>query len=248
MSGHSKWHNIQARKTKGDAVRGKTFTKLSRELAVAVKEGGPDADSNHRLRDAITKAKQNNMPSDNITKAIKKASGDLGSVNFENIIYEGYGISGSAVIVECLTDNKNRTAGEVRHSFDKYGGGLGANGCVSFLFKRKGVIIIEKKDGMNSDEIFMQALEAGAEDIQEDEDAFEIYTTTDSLKNVANALENSGLTLASQELELIPDIYVELDEKKMLSFEKMIDALEDLDDVQEIYHNVKMNESLENDN
>lgn len=242
MSGHSKWHNIQARKTKGDAVRANVFTKLARELAVAVKEGGPDADSNPRLRLAITKAKQNNMPNDNITKAIKKASGDLGAVNYENIIYEGYGISGSAVIVECLTDNKNRTAGEVRHCFDKFGGGLGASGCVSYLFKRKGVIIIEKKVGMNSDEIFMQALEAGAEDIQEDDEAFEIFTTPENLKNVAKALEDAGLTLASQEPDLIPDVYVELDENKMKTFEKMIEALEDLDDVQEIYHNVKMND------
>lgn len=242
MSGHSKWHNIQARKKKGDAERGKNFTKLGRELAVAVKEGGPDIDSNHRLRDAISKAKQNNMPSDTISKAIKKASGDLGSVNYESIVYEGYGVSGSAVIVECLTDNKNRTAGDVRHYFDKFGGGLGANGCVSYLFKRKGIIIIEKKDGIDSDEIFMQALEAGAEDLTEDEDVFEIYTMPEELKNVAKKLEDSGLSLASQEIELIPDLYVELEENKLRTFEKMINALEDLDDVQEIYHNVKMDE------
>lgn len=242
MAGHSKWHNIQARKKKGDAERGKNFTKLGREIAVAVKEGGADADINHRLRDAIAKAKQNNMPNDNIAKAIKKASGDLGSVNYEGITYEGYGVSGSAVIVECLTDNKNRTAGDVRHCFDKYGGSLGSNGCVSYLFKRKGVIIIEKQDGMDSDEILMQALEAGADDFTDDESIFEIFTKPEDLKNVAKNLESAGLTLASQEIELIPDLYVELDEKKLITFEKMINALEELDDVQEIYHNVKMND------
>jgi YebC/PmpR family DNA-binding regulatory protein len=240
MSGHSKWHNIQARKKKGDATRGKVFTKIGRELAVAVKEGGADPDINNRLRDVIAKAKQNNMPSDNIARAIKKASGDVNSVNYENTTYEGYGIAGAAVIVECLTDNKNRTAGDVRHCFDKYGGGLGATGCVSYLFKRKGVIIIEKNDKINSDDVFMKALEAGAEDIQEDDDVIEIYTAPDNLKEVADSLEKDGIILASQEIDQIPDMYIELDENKKSTFEKMLEALEDLDDVQEIYHNVKL--------
>ncbi|MDD2445914.1 MAG: YebC/PmpR family DNA-binding transcriptional regulator [Clostridia bacterium] len=240
MSGHSKWHNIQARKKKGDAARGKVFTKIGRELAVAVKEGGADPDTNNRLRDIITKAKQNNMPSDNIARAIKKASGDINSVRYENITYEGYGVAGSAVIVECLTDNKNRTAGDVRHCFDKYGGGLGATGCVSYLFKRKGVIIVEKDDKINSDDIFIEALEAGAEDIQEDDEVIEIYTTPESLKEVADNLEKANIVLASQDVDQIPDMYIELEENKKSTFEKMLEALEDLDDVQEVYHNVKL--------
>lgn len=240
MSGHSKWHNIQAKKNKTDAQRGKIFTKIGRELAVAVKEGGPDVSSNAKLRLVVQKAKDNNMPNDNIAKAIKKASGELGSVNYESIVYEGYGINGSAVLVECLTDNKNRTAGDVRHAFDKHNGSLGANGCVSYLFKRKGLIIVEKTQNSNSDEIFEKALEAGAEDFVEDEDCFEIFTLPENLTSVAEALEKSGITLASQNVEQIPDMYVELDEHQQEVFEKMIDTLEDLDDVQEIYHNVKM--------
>lgn len=238
MSGHSKWHNIQARKGKSDAQRGKIFTKVGREIAVAIKEGGADISTNNRLRLAIQKAKDCNMPNDNITKALKKASGELNSVNYESITYEGYGNSGSAVIVECLTDNKNRTAGDVRHLFDKFGGSLGANGCVSYLFKRKGVILIEKTEQTDSDTIFMLALEAGAEDIEEDDESFEIYTTPEKFNEVVNSLENSGLTLASKQIDLIPDLYVELEDKKKELFEKMIENLDDLDDVQEIYHNV----------
>ncbi|MDD4816123.1 MAG: YebC/PmpR family DNA-binding transcriptional regulator [Clostridia bacterium] len=238
MSGHSKWHNIQARKGKSDAQRGKIFTKIGREIAVSVKEGGADMATNNRLRLAVQKAKENNMPNDNITKAIKKASGEINSVNYESITYEGYGNGGSAVIVECLTDNKNRTAGDVRHLFDKFGGSLGANGCVSYLFKRKGTIMIEKTAQTDSDTIFMLALEAGAEDIEEDEESFAIYTTPEKFNEVVNSLETSELLLASKQIDLVPDLYVELDEKKQELFQKMIDNLEDLDDVQEIYHNV----------
>ena len=162
MSGHSKWHNIQATKGKMDAARSKIFTKIGRELAVAVKLGGPDPASNSKLRDVISKAKQNNMPNDNIERSIKKASGELGSVNYESIVYEGYGAGGSAVIVECLTDNKNRTAGDVRHAFDKHGGSLGSSGCVSYLFQRKGIIIVPREEGLDSDALMMDALEAGA--------------------------------------------------------------------------------------
>ena len=239
MSGHSKWHNIQARKGKSDAQRGKIFTKIGREIAVVVKAGGADPVSNSKLRDIIAKAKQNNMPNDSIQRAIKKATGELSNVNYENTTYEGYGVGGSAVIVECLTDNKNRTAGDVRHAFDKHGGSLGASGCVSYLFKRKGIIILEKKDNMDSDEILMQALEAGAKDVLEDEDSFTIETAPEDLNSVVESLKNNGIEVSEYESMLVPDMYVELDEAKQAQFEKMLDALEDLDDVQNVYHNVK---------
>lgn len=239
MSGHSKWHNIQARKGKSDAERGKIFTKIGREIAVVVKTGGADPVSNSKLRDIIAKAKQNNMPNDSIQRAIKKATGELSNVNYENTTYEGYGVGGSAVIVECLTDNKNRTAGDVRHAFDKHGGSLGASGCVSYLFKRKGIIILEKNDEMDSDEILMQALEAGAKDVLEDEDCFTIETASDELNSVVESLKSNGIEVNEYDVELVPDMYVELDEAKQTQFEKMIDALEDLDDVQNVYHNVK---------
>ena len=239
MSGHSKWHNIQARKSKSDAQRGKIFTKIGREIAVVVKTGGADPVSNSKLRDVIAKAKQNNMPNDSIQRAIKKATGELSNVNYEETTYEGYGVGGSAVIVECLTDNKNRTAGDVRHTFDKHGGSLGATGCVSYLFKRKGVIILEKKEGLDSDEILMQALEAGAKDVLEDEDSFTIETAPDELNSVVESLNKNGIEVLEYSVEQVPDMYVELDEAKQTQFEKMIDALEDLDDVQNVYHNVK---------
>lgn len=239
MSGHSKWHNIQARKGKSDAQRGKIFTKIGREIAVVVKAGGADPVSNSKLRDIIAKAKQNNMPNDSIQRAIKKATGELSNVNYENTTYEGYGVGGSAVIVECLTDNKNRTAGDVRHAFDKHGGSLGASGCVSYLFKRKGIIILEKKDNMDSDEILMQALEAGAKDVLEDKDSFTIETAPEDLNSVVESLKNNGIEVSEYESMLVPDMYVELDEGKQAQFEKMLDALEDLDDVQNVYHNVK---------
>ena len=178
------------------------------------------------------------MPNDNIAKAIKKASGEGGGVNYESITYEGYGTSGSAVIVECLTDNKNRTAGDVRHLFDKYGGSLGQSGCVSYMFKRKGVILIEKTAEVDSDALFMSALDAGAEDITDDEESFEITTTPEAFDEVVNALEGAGFTLASKEISLVPDMYVDLPEDKQATFEKMLDLLDDLDDVQNIYHNV----------
>ncbi|MBR2052792.1 MAG: YebC/PmpR family DNA-binding transcriptional regulator [Clostridia bacterium] len=239
MSGHSKWHNIQNRKGKVDAQRSNIFTKLGREISVAVKEGGPDPSSNTRLRLAIQKAKENNMPNDTITKAIKKANGELGSVNYENITYEGYGIGGSAVIVECLTDNKNRTAGDVRHAFDKFGGSLGTSGSVSYLFKRKGQIIIEKTDAVNGDDLFLIAVDAGAEDVVENDDCFEIFTAPDVFEAVANALESAGVAIASKSVSLIPDMYVNLNEQQAQTFEKMFDMLDGLDDVQEIYHNVE---------
>ena len=218
MSGHSKWHNIQAKKGKTDAARGKIFTKIGRELAVCVKAGGPDPNVNSKLKDIIQKAKDNNMPNDNIERSIKKASGELGGVNYEAQTYEGYGVGGSAVIVECLTDNKNRTAGDVRHAFDKHGGALGSLGCVSYLFKRKG----------------------GAVDVAEDEDSVEIITEPNKHNEMRDALASKGYNVVSADTELVPDMYVDLNGEQLPKFQRMIDALEDLDDVQEVYHNVNL--------
>lgn len=242
MSGHSKWHNIQARKGKSDAQRGKIFTKIGREIAVIVKQGGSDPVSNPKLRDVIAKAKQNNMPNDSIERSIKKAAGEMGGVNYESCTYEGYGQGGSAVIVECLTDNKNRTAGDVRHAFDKFGGSLGSNGCVSYLFQRKGVVAIEKTEKVNSDELMLLALDLGAMDIVEYEDSFEIITEANEHNNLSEKLEKEGYVVVSAETTLVPDSTVDLDEEKLVKFNRMIDALEDLDDVQEVYHNVNLPE------
>lgn len=240
MSGHSKWHNIQATKGKMDAARSKIFTKIGRELAVAVKSGGPDPTTNAKLRDVISKAKQNNMPNDNIERSIKKASGELGSVNYEAIVYEGYGIGGSAVIVECLTDNKNRTAGDVRHAFDKHGGSLGSNGCVSYLFQRKGIIIVPREEGLDSDALMMDALDACAKDVVEEDDEIEIITEPNDVTQIKQVLENKGYNIVLAESQLVPDLYVDLDQTKLVSFQKMLDVLNDLDDVQEVYHNVNL--------
>ena len=238
MSGHSKWHNIQATKNKADAARGKIFTKIGREIAVAVKMGGADPNSNAKLRDVISKAKQNNMPNDNIQRSIKKASGELNSVNYEEISYEGYGIGGSAVMVKCLTDNKNRTAGDVRHAFDKHGGSLGSLGCVSYLFDNKGVLILEKSDKIDEDVLIDMCLEADAEDVINDEDVFQIITSPSNFHSVKETLEGKGLEFLSTEITMIPQSTVDLDEKQLATFLKMIDTLESLDDVQDVYHNV----------
>ena len=240
MSGHSKWHNIQAKKGKTDAARGKIFTKIGREIAVCVKAGGPDPNVNSKLKDIIAKAKQNNMPSDNIERSIKKASGELSGVNYESCTYEGYGVGGSAVIVECLTDNKNRTAGDVRHAFDKHGGSLGSNGCVSYLFKRKGVVIVV--DVKDAETLMLDAIEEGAVDIVEDEDSVEIITEANQDGKMREALEKKGYNVVSSETALVPDLYVELNSEQQAKFQRMIDALEDFDDVQEVYHNVKLTE------
>jgi len=245
MSGHSKWHNIQATKGKADAQRSKTFTKIAREIAVAVKLGGANPDSNAKLAALITKAKQNNIPNDNIDRTIKKASGELGSVNYENCTYEGYGVGGSAVIVECLTDNKNRTAGDVRHAFDKFGGSLGATGCVSYLFNRQGVIVIPRVEGLDSDALMMDALDAGATDIQEYDDEVEVITEPNDVQIVNEKLEKLGYKSFSAESCLIPSNYVDLDESKLATFNRMIEMLDDLDDVQEVYHNVNLPEDSE---
>lgn len=239
MSGHSKWANIKHKKEKSDAKKGKIFTKLGREITVIVKAGGPDPESNSKLRDVIAKAKANNMPNDNIDRCIKKASGELGADNYEEITYEGYGPSGVAVIVETLTDNRNRTAGDLRHYFDKFGGNLGQNGCVSFLFDQKGVIIIDNsEDDLDEDTVMMDVLEAGAEDFTANEDCFEILTSTDNFSNVRDALEKKGYAFASAEIEQIPQTTVALtDEKDILFMSKLIDSLEDNDDVQSVWHN-----------
>ncbi len=243
MSGHSKWHNIQNTKGKADAARSKTFTKISREIAVAVKLGGSNPASNAKLASLIAKAKQNNIPNDNIERTIKKASGELGSVNYESCTYEGYGVGGSAVIVECLTDNKNRTAGDVRHAFDKFGGSLGATGCVSYLFQRKGVIVIPRVEGLDSDMLMLDALDAGAVDVQEYDDEVEVITQPNDVAEVNEKLEKAGYKSFSAEACLVPDNYVDLDDTKMATFMRMLDMLNDSDDVQEVYHNVNLPES-----
>ncbi|MBE7073799.1 MAG: YebC/PmpR family DNA-binding transcriptional regulator [Clostridiales bacterium] len=240
MSGHSKWHNIQARKGKSDAARGKIFTKIGREIAVIVKQGGSDPNSNPKLKDVIAKAKQNNMPNDTIERSIKKAAGETGGVNYESCTYEGYGQGGSAVIVECLTDNKNRTAGDVRHAFDKFGGALGANGCVSYLFNLKGIVEIEKTDNFDNDELMMTALDLGAVDIVEYDEYCEVITEPNAHTAVSEGLTNAGYSIVNAETTLVPDNYVELDAEKVVKFNKMIETLEDLDDVQQVYHNVEL--------
>ena len=242
MSGHSKWHNIQATKGKADAARSKIFTKIGREIAVAVKLGGPDVNTNSKLATVVLKAKQMNMPNDNIERSIKKASGELSGVNYESCTYEGYGVGGSAVIVECLTDNKNRTAGDVRHAFDKYNGSLGSNGCVSYLFSRKGVIIVPRKEGVDSDELMLVALDLGAKDVQEFDDEIEVYTDPSDCQKVREGLESNGFEVVAANVDLIPSNYVDLDENQLSSFGKLISALEELDDVQEVYHNVNLPE------
>ncbi len=239
MSGHSKWHNIQAKKGKADAKRGKIFTKIGKELAVAIKEGGANPDSNSKLRDVISKAKANNMPADNIERAIKKAAGDADSANYEEITYEGYGNSGVAVIVEALTDNRNRTAGDVRHILERSGGNLGTSGCVSFMFERKGLIVIEKNDSLDEDELMMMALDAGAEDFSPDEDVYEITTDPADFSQVREALEKQGLEFVSAEVSMIPTTTVKLDESAAEKVESMIDKLEDNDDVQSVWHNAE---------
>ncbi len=239
MSGHSKWHNIQAKKGKSDAQRGKIFTKIGREIAVVVKAGGADPVSNPKLRDVIAKAKQNNMPNDSIERSIKKAAGENAGVNYESCTYEGYGTGGSAVIVDCLTDNKNRTAGDVRHAFDKFGGSLGSTGCVSYLFNRKGIVEVSL-DGKDLDELMMDALECGALDVVDYDQICEIVTEQNQHNQVADQLKNKGYEVLSAETMLIPDSYVDLEEEKLTKFTKMIEMLEDLDDVQEVYHNVNL--------
>jgi len=238
MAGHSKWANIKHRKEKSDAKKGKLFTKIGREIAVVVKQGGPDPDVNTKLKDVIAKAKAVNMSNDSITRSIKKAAGDVDSENYEEIVYEGYGPGGVAVIVGAMTDNRNRTAGDLRHYFDKFGGNLGQTGCVSFMFDKKGVIVIEKTDSIFEDDLMMEALEAGAEDISVEEEYFEVLAAPTDFSSVREALENAGYVFESAGIEMIPQTMTKLtDEEQVKQMEKLIDNVEDLDDVQNIYHN-----------
>ncbi|MGU9539165.1 YebC/PmpR family DNA-binding transcriptional regulator [Clostridium tepidum] len=245
MSGHSKWHNIQAKKSKVDAKRGKIFTKIGKEIVVAVKQGGPNADANPRLRDIIAKAKANNMPNDTIERSIKKASGELNAVDYEAITYEGYGPAGIAVLVEVLTDNKNRSAGNVRYAFTKHGGNMGSTGCVSFMFQSKGQIVIEKKDRLDEDELMMMALDAGAEDFESEDEVYIITTSQEDFGTVREALESEGLEFLEAEVKMIPDTYTSIDEETAVKFQKMLDLLEEDDDVQNVYHNAEFPDEFE---
>lgn len=239
MSGHSKFSNIKHKKEKNDAAKGKIFTIIGREIAVAVKEGGADPSSNSKLRDVIAKAKANNMPNDTIERGIKKAAGDAGSVNYEVVTYEGYGPSGTAIIVDALTDNKNRTAANVRNAFTKGGGSIGTQGCVSYMFDRKGQIIIAKEDcDMEADDLMMMALDAGAEDFSEEEDSFEIITDPNDFSVVRQALEDAKIVMADAEVTYIPQTYVTLSsDDDLKNINRILDLLDEDDDVQYVYHN-----------
>ena len=239
MSGHSKFANIKHKKEKNDAAKGKIFTIIGREIAVAVKEGGPDPANNYKLQAVIAKAKAANMPNDTIDRGIKRAAGDSNAVNYEYVTYEGYGPSGTAIIVDALTDNKNRTAANVRSAFTKGKGNVGTQGCVSFMFDKKGQIIVDKEEcDMDADELMMTALDAGAEDFNEEEDCFEIFTDPDEFENVRKALEDAGIPMASAEVTMIPQTYVELtSEEDICNIQRTLDLLEDDDDVQAVYHN-----------
>ena len=244
MSGHSKWHNIQNKKGKADAKRGKIFTKIGKELALAIKNGGANPDTNAKLRDVIAKAKAANMPNDNINRAIKKAEGELDSVNYEKIVYEGYGPSGVAVIVETLTDNKNRSAGNVRSAFTKGGGNMGTTGCVGFMFQEKGEIVIEK-EYRDEDEMMMLALDAGAEDFAAEEEVFVVTTTPEDFGTVREALEAEEIEFLEAAVKMVPDTYTAINEDDAKKFQKMLDLLDDDDDVTDVYHNAEFPEGWE---
>lgn len=247
MSGHSKWANIKNKKEKTDAQRGKIFTKIGREIAIAVKEGGgADPANNSKLRDVIAKAKANNMPNDNINRSIKKAAGEGTAVNYEEITYEGYGPGNTAVIVQVLTDNRNRIAAEMRHIFDKSGGNLGASGCVGWMFEKKGVIVIERTALMDEDEVMMTALDAGAEDFVAQDDAFEVYTAPADFSAVREALEAADFTFLSAEVQMLPQNTVNItDAETVEKVEKFLERLDDNDDVQEVFHNAVLPEDAE---
>lgn len=236
MSGHSKWANIKNKKGKNDAARGKIFTKMAKSLAVASREGGPDPEMNAKLREAVAKAKAANMPNDNIERAIKKGAGELGNSVFEEITYEGYGPNGVAVIISALTDNKNRTAADVRHAFDKNGGNLGTNGCVSFLFNKVGQIFIES-EGLDEDELMMELLEAGADDFQSTEDGYEVLTAPTDFISVMDKLEEMNIKPISAEIAQVPTTFTRLDETDVIRMQKMLDMFDDNDDVQSVWHN-----------
>lgn len=243
MSGHSKWNNIKRKKEKTDSQKAKVFTKLGREIAVIVKQGGPDPASNFKLKDVMSKARAANMPNDNIMRCIKKAAGEGSADNYEEITYEGYGPKGVAVIVETLTDNRNRTGGDMKHYFDKFGGNLGASGCVSWMFDKKGIITVDKESGADEETLMMDALDIGAYDFNSEGDYFEIYTDPNDVYKINDALIEKGYTVASAEAAMIPQNYISLDnEDDVALMEKLLDILEDNEDVQEVYHNWEISE------
>ena len=246
MSGHSKWHNIQAKKGKADAARGKIFTKLGRELAVAAK-GNPNPSTNSKLADIIAKAKAANMPNDNIERSIKKAAGEVGDKDYKELTYEGYGVAGSALIITTLTDNNNRTAGDVRAIMSKHGGSLGTTGSVSYMFDNKGVIVVERTPDLSEDEITELAIEAGADDVVTEDDAYEIYTAVPAFSAARKFLEEKGLSFLQAELTMIPQSKITLAPDKLETFLKMLDKLEENDDVQNVYHNVELPEEEDED-
>ncbi len=246
MSGHSKWHNIQAKKGKADAARGKIFTKLGRELAVAAK-GNPNPSTNSKLADVIAKAKAANMPNDNIERSIKRAAGDLGDRDYKELTYEGYGVGGAAVIISTLTDNNNRTAGDVRAIMTKHGGSLGTTGSVSYMFDNKGLIVVERTPELDEDTITDYAIEAGADDVVTTEDAYEVYTSVPAFSGVRTFLEGKGLSFLSAELGMFPQSKIELPADKLETFKKMLDKLDENDDVQTVWHNVELPEEEEED-
>lgn len=238
MSGHSKWHNIQAKKGKADVARGKVFTKLGRELLMAVKQGGPDPVGNSKLKDVISKCKANNMPNDTINNAIKKAAGAGNSENYEEITYEGYGPNGVAIIVNASTDNKNRTAADVRHVFDKFGGNLGTSGCVSYMFEKKGVIVIEKAEcKLGEDDLMMLALENGAENMEVEDEVYEITSAPEEFSKLSQALEENGISFLEADVKMVPNNYISLDENGVRKMELILEKLDELDDVIDVYHN-----------
>ena len=237
MSGHSKWANIKHKKAKMDAQKGKIYTRFSKLIIVAVREGGPDPNSNSRLRDVIEKAREANMPNDNIIRAIKRGSGELGGGSYEEIMYEGYGPGGVAILVDATTDTRNRTPGEIRHLFDKYGGNLGEAGCVAWMFEKKGVILVEKKDGIDVDDVMMQAIDSGADDVEETEDSIAITTSVDKFEAVKNGLKEANIDVYSAEISFVPKTTISVSEADGERLEKLLDALEDHDDVQNVYSN-----------
>ncbi len=240
MSGHNKWSKIKNVKAKNEAANSKIFTKIGREIVVAVKSGGADPNLNPKLKNIIAKAKSYNMPSDNINRSIKRASGELSGVNYEHMTYEGYGPAGSAIIVEALTDNKNRTASDVRHLFDKFGGSLGSNGCVSYLFSRKGVIVIANGNGVSEDDVMMIAIDSGADDVVTEDQAYVVYTSPEAFDAVKAAFDNANIAYESAETTMIPSNYIDMPEEKMATFMRLIDGLEEDDDIQNVYHNVNL--------
>lgn len=245
MSGHSKWANIKHKKGKADALRGKITTKISREITIAVRMGGADPTGNMKLKLALSKAKANNIPKDNIQRAIQKGQGTLEGSNYEEITYEGYGPAGVAIMVSALTDNRNRTAADVRHVFSKYGGNMGETGCVNWMFKRKGIFAVSSEAGVSEDDLMLMTLEAGAEDIKGDEDGFEIVTQPDDFEAVEKALADNNIEVEMSEITMVPDTMAELSAEDAEKVQKMLDALDDLDDVQDVYTNADLPEDDE---